>query len=137
MERVIENNRLIAEFMGYESHNFPNLPNRVHIETEGVSYGMDLSQCLYDTSWDWLMPVVSKIQVLGYRFEMFSQKSNVNEGEYYTNIQIGDTKYSKADIEKERTAKEDTKLQTTYEAIVEFIKWYNEYLLSTDKTKTV
>lgn len=46
-----ENNKLIAEFMEYPE-----------LGTEG-----DFSYLKYHTSWDWLMPVVEKInQVCGY-----------------------------------------------------------------------
>lgn len=65
-------------------------------------------------SWDWLMPVVEKIETMdGIRFIIEKNRvlvCAISGDEYYWN---SGTTY-------------DTKLQTTYNAVVEFIKWYNE-----------
>jgi hypothetical protein len=44
----MNDNKLIAEFMGMEEH-------------------LTLSQMRYHTSWDWLMPVVDKCTQIGFR----------------------------------------------------------------------
>ncbi len=77
-------NELIAEFMGY----------RPAVE--------DISINAYDTSWDWLMPVVEKIEGLGYFYS-----DSDGERIQVTNIQG------------------KSKIEATYKAVVEFIKWYN------------
>jgi hypothetical protein len=54
-------NRLIAEFMGYEvNHNKCYSPKY----NDGTIAPMQ-----FHKSWDWLMPVVEKIESLGYTFE--------------------------------------------------------------------
>jgi hypothetical protein len=52
-----ESNRLIAEFMGWESNKYDNLPDRVHKITDYVERGLPLKQCDYHKSWNLLMPV--------------------------------------------------------------------------------
>ena len=52
-----ENNRLIAEFMGYEVLYRPYSNGFIELsETELC----DVDDLEYHTSWDWLMPVVDK-----------------------------------------------------------------------------
>ena len=53
----MENNKLIAEFMGC-THPFNDLTDAT---LYSVSHGtFEASELKYDTSWDWLMPVISK-----------------------------------------------------------------------------
>jgi len=51
----MENNRLIAEFMGVVFHDDENQ----YYNADGLHIGNTLQ---YHTSWDWLMPVVRKIE---------------------------------------------------------------------------
>ena len=84
------NNKLIAEFMGkkiYQHHHESN----------------------YHTSWGWLMPVVQKIESLGYVFT----------------IQGGKAEYGEM-ISKTQSFIAEDKLSSTYKAVVEFIKQYND-----------
>jgi len=63
----------------------------------------------YHTSWDWLIPVVEKIESLGYVFT----------------IQGGKAEYGEMISETQCFIAED-KLSSTYQAVVEFIKEYNK-----------
>ena len=83
----MNDNKLIAEFMGVK----PPL----YME--------------YHTSWDWLIPVVEKIESLGYVFT----------------IQGGKAEYGEMISETQCFIAED-KLSSTYQAVVEFIKEYNK-----------
>lgn len=98
----IENNKLIADFM-----NHPDLG------TKG-----DFSYLKYHTSWDWLMPVVEKIENI-----LLSTDNSFNVtigcGIYCT---IQDAYGELIDI----NTCEPTKIEATYKAVVEFIKWYNK-----------
>jgi hypothetical protein len=65
-EEILEGNKLIAEFMGFEftKHGnvwIPNLyPKEVHRPNSGeTTFGIE--NLLFNSSWDWLMPVVEKI----------------------------------------------------------------------------
>lgn len=64
MENIVENNKLIAEFMGlykgfhafeYESGQIPEWAEKEESNT------LFLTDLKYHNSWDWLMPVVEKI----------------------------------------------------------------------------
>jgi hypothetical protein len=100
MESKLNNmnsNKLIAEFMGVEDHQWMGeyvTPN-------------------YNTSWDWLMPVVEKIEGLrdkngnAYRFTIDMCNAQIEE----TNIEILGGAF---------------KIDTTYKAVVQFINQYNK-----------
>ena len=88
-----ENNKLIAEFMGVEKENGLYL-----FTTPMDDYKTDT--LYFDTSWDWLMPVVESI------FERLdSRDDSANE------IKKGMLVCSR---------------NNTYKAVVEFIKQYNK-----------
>lgn len=107
---ISEKNKLIAEFMG--------LPKKVNgCITEGymhpkVDVPVTTSGMQYKYSWDWLMPVVEKIEGLrdsngnAYRFTIDMCNAQI-EG---TNIEILGGRF---------------KLDTTYDAVVEFINQLN------------
>mgnify|MGYP003650922053 CR=1 FL=1 len=82
----MQDNKLIAEFMGV-SVNIPQyIPN-------------------YHTSWDWLMPVLSKILDITFS----DDEKETSDSEYFYNI---------------RDCVPD--INHTYKAIIEFIKTYND-----------
>lgn len=65
----------------------------------------------YHNDWNLLMPVVEKIETLGF---------NVNIVSIWCDVE---RKTMKVDLITE--ADGETKIQATYKAVVEFIKWYN------------
>jgi len=89
------NNELIADFLGYTRPN-PDHPNTSYWYKDGQQ---PLTILLFDTNWDWLMLAIEKI--LDISIELDSM-------EMYYNI----------------TDSIPNKVQT-YEAIIEFIKYYN------------
>lgn len=96
----MENNKLIAEFMDYEC-------------------GSDWEK--FQTSWDWLMPVVEKIESLNF---------NDSKGDYSFNVFIIYGDCSIKDDEEIRNGlwickhslDSMSKIESTYNAVVEFIK---------------
>ena len=90
----VKNNVLIAEFMGMEDYQ------------EMGEYVTPR----YHTSWDWLMPVVEKIESLGI---ISFEKNLQEEGDYQALFTKGD------DILICYYA--DTSIEATYQAVVEFI----------------
>ena len=113
-EEIVEGNRLIAEFMGYKQR-----------ENGGLFWGNDglgglyPKDLKYHSSWDWLMPVVEKIQHLE------------DELPVKIDFQIHLLGAVELYIDYKRvfamTAFEPgTLINAVYEAILEFIKWYNE-----------
>jgi hypothetical protein len=75
---------------------------------------------LYHVSWDWLIPVVEKIE-----------KTNHNNGHFYVQISTDWIFVSKFNdysglICKEMITIQSNKLLSTYRAVVKFIEWYEE-----------
>ena len=108
----MKDNRIIAEFMKLETETFNSgIPNYYYHGTldrlidQGWFEAHELS---YNVSWDWLMPVVEKIESLrdtngnAYRFTIDMCNAQIEE----TNIEILGGAF---------------KLDTTYKAVVEFI----------------
>lgn len=108
-------NELIAEFMGAEIitepvyiTSFDAAPAFINIyhKLDGVVYSG--SELKYQTSWDWLMPVVQKISSM--------YDPNYEEGKYYHvdfafglfNLSLGQP------------------ISEVYEQVVKAIKWYNQ-----------
>jgi len=90
-----ENNKLIAEFMDLLESS---LPNKYWTEQSKEGFGQgELVELQYHTSWDWLMPVVEKIE-------------QVHEGvpQELINLSLFSTR------------------DEVYNAVVEFINQYNK-----------
>ena len=93
-----ENNKLIAEFM--------------RVDQVDVDTWLDKNEELnYNSSWDWLMPVVEKIESLSI---VCFEKNLQEEGDYQALFTKGN------DIFICHYA--DTSIEATYKTVVEFIK---------------
>lgn len=100
---IVENNRLIAEFLGYKSYLYKNLPNKVHIQNDTIEHSLYLPDAIYHLSWDWLMPVVKKIN------DMFFDGGKGEE----LQSEICDWLIS-------------VNIVKTHSAVVAFINWFNQ-----------
>jgi len=102
-----ENNRLLAEFMGYKH----NPETEEYFETfikDGVSeYRVDLLQ--FHSDWNWLMEVVEKIE-------------SIKGTQIFINGISCEIMFKGKVISKHF----NTKIEAVYMAVVEFIKWYNQ-----------
>lgn len=97
-----ENNKIIAEFMGH------------HLEHPLIDwYDPNGDDYKYNSSWDWLMEVVEKIESLG----------NCQIDISFNWCKIG---YKDNTIDSRDYLKSNSKIQAVYNACLEFIKWYNE-----------
>jgi hypothetical protein len=154
-----DNNRLIAEFMGLKQVlwlNDYNVDNLVWVQKDFIenfddveNYGKDstfdwinahpqTSELHYHSSWDWLMPVVEKIETT--RYNVFHPKRGKKLSDVYISTDYQDHKdfpvgwtanvmtTTMGDIYRSDRCDEifKAKLEATYKAVVEFIKWYNE-----------
>ena len=113
----MESNKLIAEFMDMElehdkvwlneifhkdlirGRDYYEYANTKNVEYDGLSWNSVLVEIEYHSSWDWLMPVVETCYHNG-------ADSN----------QVGDITHALLDCN----------LEATFDAVVEFIKWYNQ-----------
>lgn len=114
--------QIIAEFMGIkfwkeiQGQKYYKVPKE-HVYANNAGLG----QFRYDRSWDWIMPVVQKIESLGYGTEIVAApgyECHISEG----TTQGDGGKFFDSISYVENTA---TKIEAVYKAVVEFIKWYN------------
>jgi hypothetical protein len=121
MKEETQDNMLIAEFMGNKMNGVFYISGYdANFPTQRLVHPNDLE---YHESWDWLMPVVEKIRLLGNTVDIstnyFSKKYPINNG-----CRINEnTQIPKLFIFKEN---KDILINCVYEAIIEFIKRYNE-----------
>lgn len=133
---ITEGNRLIAEFMG----------DSVIVEDDGIAIISQTSFLLwfsgvnrleehrkkcYHSSWDWLMPVVEKIELIdlsngqygytvhieGWRCKVTDAFGDKKSNKIRTHIAIENNPVRGLDI--------SSKIEAVYIAVVEFIKWHN------------
>lgn len=113
MKTIEEKNRIIAEFMGATFYE-----DTKHWYDEEGGYMGELN-LLYDKEWSWLMDVVDKIET-------------INDGAFDVNIlkngtQIFEYSANGRDIvDNVGRISYENKIEHTYQAIVEFIEWYNK-----------
>lgn len=122
MKTTEENNRLIAEFMGFKPESMVvNVaqPDGYTRAKNIIGYQIELKRAdefpnitpeyllKYHTSWDWLMPVGARCIEKSLAFRHYP----------FIDIEI-----------KEAVQLFD--IQSTYKAIVKFIEWYNKQSIS-------
>ena len=129
---IMKWNKIIAEFMGYKLMPCNNgkawdigksIPSKDHLlPIQGVLHtGNELK---FYTSWDWLMPVVEKIEMISkYDIQSIYDERSEFMG-WYPDIFSMYPKDNICDFLSDLRFK--TKLEATYKAVVEFIKWYNQ-----------
>jgi hypothetical protein len=107
MKTLEEKNRMIAEFMGKEWHK-SFFKDVCIINPSNISYQFHIS-------WDWLMPVVEKIESLEYSVEKNLQRI---DGDFQCLITKGN------DILFQEFAVKS--IEAMHYVVVEFINFYNE-----------
>ena len=100
MDNTIENNKLIAEFMGFQSTSLGWFDNEEHlINVEKDNTFDDLK---FHKDWNWLMGVAEKCLTVNVDVEPINHYFIINDALLTINI------------------------NEVYNACVEFIKWYNK-----------
>lgn len=133
-EDIIENNVLIAEFMGAKykknvsfslKEGYLWLPYHgiVNYTTVELGCGKILK---YHFSWEWLMPVVEKIESIkdphdGFYGVYISSNSCCIQGTSL-HMALSDPDYGPVYYDEVIL---ETKLESTYQAVIRFIKWFN------------
>lgn len=128
MENIIENNKLIAEFMGEfdkilstgNIHSWSDAPFYYTTEDTKEKVIKNISKySKYSKDWNWLMKVVEKIEKI--------PEKNDN----WFNVTVGASCYcviqdATGELDLEIIGDGKTKIEAVYNACVEFIKWYNK-----------
>lgn len=105
----MKNNKLIAEFMGM-TYGDPNNDSVMIQTTPQGNEVVPIESMEYHTSWDWLMPIIDKIESLGYEFTIVENRCKVSNN----------TDHSVKELFHIETI--GGKFKTTYDAVVQFIK---------------
>jgi hypothetical protein len=106
----MEDNKLLAEFMGKEWHNSFFAGVSI-ISPSNITYK-------FDTDWNWLMQVVEKIESI--EDNRFLFQTSARQG-FYAEIRERFSYETKIE-----DAYGKTRIEAVYNACVEFVKWYNE-----------
>lgn len=119
MEReILEGNRLIAESPFVSDYHKKWIAKE--IKTNG-SIDFFIQASRYHASWDWLMPVVDKIEALGSndrtRFNVTIETNNCFIDEYVDGMKDDGWLIEVVDAAN--------KMDAVWQAVIEFIKWYN------------
>jgi hypothetical protein len=112
----METNKIIAVFMGFEDESrILGGGQRMRRKTEWKygcqqyeQYGYD--QLKYHSDWNWLMPVVEKIESMGFDVNILNNGTQIID--YSKNIEVVN---NVADISFDR------KIEHTYQAIITFV----------------
>lgn len=103
-EQILESNKLIAEFM-----EISTCSDIHHMDDKCYYFGVDgylkAGEAKYNTSWDWLMPVVEKIKSLRHGWHQMT--------DIVLELQIGST------------------IDEVYQAVIEFIRAYKQSITTT------
>lgn len=121
---ILEGNKLIAEFMRIPFYNngkytifmFSDSNNRSEVDLH------------YHSSWDWLMPVVEKIENLEFgKWYIHIQGNTVDIEDGNEGIGLWDFHINNEDPDFSLfpSNKKLKPVESVYIAVVEFIKWYN------------
>jgi hypothetical protein len=124
---IIENNKLIAQFMGLENYSTDNVIEedklRWVLESDINKYKSVLSKELkYDSDWNYLMPVIEKIEKL--KIEDQIEAGFVTIWSRKDGCTIEYKMYESSDFYVS-TKVTTTKIKAVYDTVVQFIKWYN------------
>lgn len=139
-KEITEGNKLIAEFMGgyvistekYESPHGSRSSGTIEKwrapNYSPYSPSSELGYFHYDTSWDWIMPVIDKINGMGkeYNFAIFKTYVSLTiekSSKVYKDFSFAYSEY----ITATQTGKE-----AAFKLLVKFVKWENENLLKSE-----
>jgi hypothetical protein len=131
-DEILEGNKLIAEFLGFKVENIEDNIFHVSLGTWTIyerfktdnenpyQYFLNLKTNIknsthfkFYSSWDWLMPVVEKIESIDkYVFDIYLNKCEIQYGNNFT---IEEVSFSGLN-----------KIEAVYKAVVAFIKWFNQ-----------
>lgn len=136
IDTINEERRLLAEFLGAEVYIGYKSPTRIdytvsgpivlkwrentNLFTGGLGDLMMLENCLFNSSWDWIMMVVEKIENIKDVEGCYSFTIDIKRDWCAVNRNnlVGDTLIV--------TSFHNEKLKSTFKACVEFVNWYNQ-----------
>lgn len=132
-EEIIQNNKMIAEFMGYRYYPHPDKEpgwrkEKGHLKLSGYYLARSHNGLKYHQSWGWIMPVVEKIESIyddhhGFFGVFISGNSCTIQG---TNINKAIAPDSAYGYVYYNNNVDENKFMATYKSVVDFIIWYKK-----------
>lgn len=116
-DKYEEYNKLIAEFMGWNIKSPTTIPTNLHLSNLELDNG-EVMELQFQEPWAWLMTVVEDIE--SFKDDNNCCKYNVNIQQCW--VEIIDNENSDEIVAVDGYDKK----AATYNAVVEFIKWYNK-----------
>lgn len=113
-KQIIEGDKLIAEFMGISLSK----QKMELVWKKGCL--IDEATLSYHSSWDWLMPVVEKIESLNCTVGIFTGKNNKL---HCMIVHFNETNT----FDKKFQSVNEVKIEAVWLVIVEFLNWYKKY----------
>ena len=113
---ITENNKIIAEFLGWQKQTWSYNDAVAFYPSFSEHSTFDLK---FHSDWNWLIEVVEKIESLGYIVSTHFNSTDIK------NLDTLETICYNRGSWKQYTPPL-TKIESVYNACVEFIKWYNE-----------
>lgn len=130
MKETTQNNILLAEFLGVKEKE-SNWFDGYELQEAGLPFnygamGNGTRDLKFHTSWDWLMLVVDKIDKtelsgLTFAVDILNGLTQI--------ICYGECKINGVVLPSDTTllmAESKSRIESTYSACVQFVKWYNE-----------
>lgn len=115
-QEIQEGNILIAEFLGFTESEGIHVPPIYVTEYYRSSLYFTTLELKFSYSWDWLMPVIDKIETL-----------KDESGLFYEVCIAGKEAFIHCESDSiTKSYYKEFKIESVYLAIIEFIKWYNE-----------
>ncbi len=114
MTDEVKNNIIIAEFMGYSKEYIESPPTDTF---------------KYHSLWEWLIPVVEKIESIKdshhghFGVHISSNNCTIQATNFRPDKPMANPPHYFSDFTL------NTKIDSTYRAVVEFIKWYNNMII--------
>ena len=114
---TLENNKLLAEFLGL---TLEQEQERIFIQ----GLGTKLIEDTFNTDWNWLMEVVEKIESLNENINV-EIKSKYNR---FSNKRLNQTSFINSENYElvSHSGLNESKLESVYQAVIQFVKWYKE-----------
>lgn len=133
-DEIIEGNKLIADFLGCNIDASERYSKPWYSEIGGRFFGYE--DCLqFDEKWDWLMPVIEKIEALEVQG---TERTTIDDNTEMTYSFIFVINGFQCTIDRDAhngteqdflnlyDCRNKNKIESTYKAVIAFIIWYKQ-----------
>jgi hypothetical protein len=121
-DEIIDNNNLIAEFMGNKIV-YDGISHHFYYNDNNCMPKVIQTKNLYNSSWNWIMKVVDKIESLKY-ISIYISKTYLCK-KHRVEISYEAPDYQHSQNNKTIFIESESKIECVFFACVEFIVWYN------------